>query len=337
VNPLFIGLGNSPVAWYRCGLPANALDYDWIGIAGGPKDPYILSGNVEEYEPEQYDVIVVQQLYGPQWLKQILDWQAEGKKVIYEIDDFIHGVWKVDGHTFQQNYSKKNVKKYYDPLIKVADAIICSTDFLAKQYRKFNKNQFVCKVCIDTDRYDVEWPEREGVVIGWSGGTGHHKAVGPWLEEVSKILGTFDYASFVSIGTRYAEPLAQRHPGQALSVPWTTLENYPYALTNIDIMIAPAHDNNYFLAKSDLRWLEASAVGIASVVDPRVYLDVEDGTTGLVASTPTEAGDCIMELVDQPAQIKELGQAAKTEVQKTRDIEKGKEQWNQALQTTLSN
>src|ERR1044072_8400707 len=120
-TPLLLGLGNSPVAWYRCGLPANALGWDWVGIAGKPEEPYILSGNIEDVNPDDYDTIVVQQVNGPNWLDQIKSWQDDGKSIFYEIDDFIHGIWKTEGHMNQKTFNKKKVKEDYVPCMKQAD------------------------------------------------------------------------------------------------------------------------------------------------------------------------------------------------------------------------
>ena len=57
-------------------------------------------------------------------------------------------------------------------------------------------------------------------------------------------------------------------------------------MTLFDIAIAPSAENNLFRGKSDLRWLEASALGIPLVAHPDVYPEIEDGVTGVHARTP---------------------------------------------------
>lgn len=333
MKPLFIGQGNSAVAWYRCGLPANALDYDWVGVAGTPDKHYFLSGNTESVNltDNDYDTIIVQEVHGEKWLDLIKKWQAEGKRIIYEIDDFVHGIWKIEAHRNREHFSRKTIKEEFVPCMKQADEMICSTEFLSDQYKKYNPNQHVCLVGIDTARYNVEFPSRDDIIIGWAGGTGHHHSVGPWLEEVSKILALYDNVKFVSIGTRYGEALAQRHLGKAISVPWSTLENYPYVLTNMDVALAPAHDSKYYKSKSDLRWLEASAVGLPVIANPLVYKEIEDESTGLLAETPEQAGDLMMELIEDESLRKEIGKKAQKYVQENRDIKEASKQWNSIL------
>jgi glycosyltransferase involved in cell wall biosynthesis len=186
-------------------------------------------------------------------------------------------------------------------------------------------------VGIDTDRYTVEFPERDMLVIGWAGGTGHHNAVGPWLEEIRKIMALYKNTYFVSIGTQYASVFGYEFPGRTKAVPWTSIENYPYVLTHLDIALAPGHESKYHLSKSDLRWLEASAVGVPTVVDPRIYPEAKDYETALVAPTPKDAGDCVMDLLEDHDLRDKLRTNAQDYVAENRDIKKSASQWEAAI------
>jgi hypothetical protein len=57
-------------------------------------------------------------------------------------------------------------------------------------------------------------------------------------------------------------------------------------MTIFDVAIAPSAENNLFRGKSDLRWLEASALSVPLVAHPDVYPEIEDGVTGVHARTP---------------------------------------------------
>jgi hypothetical protein len=329
---LFISLGGSPSAYYRCSLPAAELDCDWVGLLGLPDGGFVTAGNTE-HEPnyDDYEVIIVQQVKGEEWDTQIKKWQAEGKKVVYEVDDFVHGVGRIEGHANRTHFGKK-ARQSFTKTMKLCDAMICSTQYLSDAYTKYCENQYVCLVGIDTNRYNVEFPERDGTVIGWAGGTGHHLSVGPWLEEVSKVLGVYQDVAFVSVGTNYGDALAARHPSKAISVPWTTIENYPYSLTNMDIAIAPAHVSKYYLSKSDLRWLEASALGIPTIASPLIYPQIEHESTGFLAETPEDAGDWMMELIEYKNLRENIGAQAQQYVRENRDIKQMAPQWAKAIE-----
>lgn len=337
-STLFISLGNSAPAWYRCALPANYIDADWIGTIGYKEAPgVIIAGNMEEDNPDydSYETIIVQQVSDKHWLKWIKERQSNGQTILYEIDDFIHGIHNIADHRFKSAYSKKR-RKLWQMCMEQCDGMICSTQFLADQYKKYNVSIEVCENAIDTARYDVEFPDREEkIVIGWAGGTGHNQAVKHWLPEIHKILETYSYVSFISIGAQYADLLATFHPGKTLSIPWGTIENFPYLLTHFDITLAPVHDSKYFRSKSDLRWLEASAVGtptVAGVVDgSSPYASIQDYETGLLAHNPEEAGDCIMELIESQDLRASIASNAQKYVRNNRDIEKNAQNWQEAI------
>lgn len=336
---LFIGQGATAPCWYRIALPSIHLENsDWVGIHRGTDEPMSvkLAGNTEDYpNPDDYDVIVVQQPRGEKWRQWIEDLQSRGKKVYFECDDYLHGIYKIKDHRNRANFPKSR-RKEFEICMKQADGMIVSTEALAKEYKKFNDNQIVCLVSLDTNRYNIKVPDRKIFTVGWAGGTGHHQAVGPWLGAINSVMMRNPHVGFVSIGTNYAEALSEYHPERTLSIPWTTIENYPYALANIDLMICPSHDSKYFKAKSDLRYLEASAVGIPCIVDDRTYIHT-DPDTAVINELPdmTRAEGFELELeasLSERKQLKEQGAFAQGYVQGNRDIKFGKEQWEKILQ-----
>jgi glycosyltransferase involved in cell wall biosynthesis len=333
---LWIGLGASAQAWYRCALPANNLDQDWAGYVNGPptKGGAMISGNIyAEPKLEDYKNIIIQFARGEKWIKLVSELQDKNIKVYYECDDFIHGINRMADHKFKKAYNKKAVKEYID-VLKVCDGVICSTEFLANEYKKYNNNIKVCKVGIDTKRYNVEKPYKTkgNTIIGWSGGTGHLQAVKNWYPVILDCLSLNDDLHFVSAGANYADEIAKIYPKQAISCPWTTIENYPYVISAFDISIAPSHESKYFKSKSDLRWVEASAAGIPVIANPNTYIEVEDNVTGLLATDKYEFYEKLNILIDNPDKRKEISDNAKEYIIENRDISKSCNQWVEALE-----
>lgn len=331
---LFIGLGGSPVSWYRCALPATAIGADWIGTVKLDNDEIVmLNGSIDSIpEFDDYEVVIMQQVRGDKWNSVITDLQDKGVKVLYEIDDFTHGIKKIPDHRNQKKFHKKTVKEF-EKTFALCDGMICSTDFLSDQYKKYNPNQYVCRVGIDTERYKgIEFPDREeNFVIGWAGGTGHDKAVIPWLREIAKIIQLYQNVYFVSMGNNYGDAINHHMPGKGLVAPWTSIENLPYALTNFDCYIAPAHDSKYFKSKSNLRWLEGSAVGLPGVVSPEIYFDAKDEETACVASSPEDAADALMELIEDKSICQEIAENAQKYVQEHFDVSVTSEAWRTTI------
>jgi glycosyltransferase involved in cell wall biosynthesis len=316
---------------------------DWIGYVGNPEDGAVVGGRLDSMEfpdTDPYDVIVVQQVYGPEWARSIEKWQTQGKKVIYEIDDFIHGIYKIKEHPQKGKFNKKRVKEYVE-CMGMCDALIVSTDRLAEFYKKYNDNVHVCRNSLDTKRYDVQLPVRDWITIGWAGGTGHDLAIDPWLGAVATVMKNTPNVGFCSIGTPYASLMEELYPTRCLTVPWVSIENLPYALANFDIVIAPAHESKYHLAKSDLRWLEAGAVGLPVIADERIYNDVEDSVTGITLNGEKEdmlerVQDELHVLIYDEDERKTLGANAKKYISDKRDIRQGVEQWDDAISSVVN-
>jgi glycosyltransferase involved in cell wall biosynthesis len=168
------------------------------------------------------------------------------------------------------------------------------------------------------------------VTIGWAGGTGHAPALRPWLRELETVMDAHPATRFMTVGERrFTGPFAERFGAdRVMEVPWAPLEVYPAAMANFDIALAPATNSGFFRGKSDLRWLEASALGIPVVADPVVYPEIEDGVTGINAATPAAARDAIRSLVGDPALRARIGSAARDYVRTHRSSAAVAPQWS---------
>jgi Glycosyl transferases group 1 len=330
---LFIGISNGAVAWYRCALPATVLDCDWIGVRGEPTSPEVRAGRVPDDftlgDAAAYDVVIVQQVRGRGWLNQIREWQAAGVTVLYEVDDWLHGVRRIE-HAHADKLDRAAVEKY-ELCMRAADGIICSTDWLARRYRPLNRRTWTCRNGLDLVRYEFTRPERDYVGIGWAGGTGHAGAIQPWVEEVAGVMREHSRTRFFTIGQNFADALAPEFPGRTLSIPFTAMEVYPAAMTHYDIALAPAGKSDYFKGKSDLRWLEAAALKLPCIADPDVYPEIEHGVTGFHAATADEAGAIMRELIADPALRDRVGQAAYEYVAEHRSAQVAAQSWAQVL------
>ena len=337
---LFVGLGASGPAWYRAALPATALGADWVGVRGTPPELRFVTGDNGRVRSREdlfgYDVVVVQQVRGREWVALIRELQARGARVLYEIDDLLDAVRKTAGHEHAKSFDRQWVVAS-EMAMRVCDGVICSTEFLARRCASVNPQVSVCRNGLDLRRYDLTRLARETVTIGWAGGAGHEAAVKPWLPAVREVLRARPETRFMTVGAPYAQLLEDDFgPERAIALPFGQIETYPAAMSNFDVALAPAAPTNFFRAKSDLRWLEASALGIPVVADPGVYPDVEHGATGLLAASPAEAAEHLHALAASRALRERIGAAAREAVTRTRRIEVVAEEWRAVLEAAVA-
>ena len=334
MNALFVGTGNGGVCWYRCALPALALGADWIGVVGEPGSLRRATGGFDEPAGEaawsDYDVVVLQLVHGDAWLRRIAELQSAGVTVLYEIDDDLRGVAAEPGHEFAPQFTPQRVRAH-EAAIRACDGVICSTAALAERLAGLHDRIHVCENGIDLARYPYPPVRRETVTVGWSGGTGHERALRPWLPAVAAVLDARPQARFRSIGQPFGHRLAERFGDRSSAAAFTALDTYPAAMAAFDVALAPAAPSAFFTAKSDLRFLEAAALGLPVVADPTVYPTVVHGETGLHASTPDEAREALLALVDDEQLRRELGTAARAYVERDRSDQVTARAWAEAF------
>jgi glycosyltransferase involved in cell wall biosynthesis len=334
---LFVGIGTSAVCWYRASLPAIALGADWVGVRSAPPDLRIVTGDLGRVSGVEslfsYDVVVLQQVRGREWMKVIQELRARGTRVLYEIDDLPDAIRKTEDHDAALAIDREWVRDV-ELAMRVCDGVICSTDFLARRYRSLVKTTFTCRNGLDLRRYAItRVPREDTVTIGWAGGTGHRRAVGAWLPAIAEVLRERPGTRFMTVGEPFATELAEEFGEErCIALPFWNLETYPAAMANFDIALAPATNSGFFRGKSDLRFLEAAALGIPVVADPLLYPTIEHGVTGLHARTPAEARAAITTLVDDPALRERIGSAARDYVRTHRTSAAVAPQWTAAFE-----
>lgn len=332
---LFLGRTHSAVSWYRTGSPALTLGCDWKGGFGPPNNFTILAdlsrNPFEQPEYDKYKIIVLQQAHGADWASQIRKWQDKGIKVLYEIDDYIHGVHKIPGHAGATAFSKSKLP-LYEMCMRASDGLLCSTKFLTQRYSKFNEKAWVCRNGIEGYRYrDLELPKRDTLNIGWAGGEGHQGSVFPWVRQVEHLMEEEESLRFYCVGLDFVQEMKKELQERSVHIPFVLMEIFPGVLCNFDISIAPAGKNHFFRAKSDLRWLECGALGIPLVADPIVYPGIENGKTGLHAGDPLQARAALKTLVDEPNYRAEIGHNVREYILNNRTIEHTVSDWEVAF------
>jgi glycosyltransferase involved in cell wall biosynthesis len=334
---LFVGQGKGATAWYRCALPAMVLGQEWVGVRGQPGALGFATGvtrrPLAEADLHGYEVLILQGVAGAEWLKAIRRWQAGGTTVLYEVDDWLRGVRKLRHHDFKAQFGREQIEAA-ELCMAACDGVICSTDWLAQRYRAVNPRTFVCPNGIDLGRYALTRPHRDQVAIGWAGATGHVDSMKPWAREVGAVMRKHPDTRFITVGQPFAQWLEPEFgPQRCLSVPFAGFDVYPAAMTLFDIALAPAGRGSFFQGKSDLRWLEAAALGIPLIADPEVYPAIEPGVTGFHAQTAAEMREILLELVAD-AQLRErVGSAARAYVLEHRTAQKTAQAWAEVLMT----
>lgn len=340
IRTLFVGLGNSRVCYYRVVLPAMYIGSDWMGLVGKPPRTAVATSYVQGQTKlarfEDYDVCVLQQARGSGWFKIINNLREQGKVVLYECDDYVHGIRKSNDHDFKQYFDKDSLKEM-ELCMRAADGMICSTEYIARRYRGLAGRTWVCENGLDMGRYRLTRPPRgdlagkPSVTLMWSGATGHARGTEQWMAMVGRVMDDYPHVCFASIGQGFGEYFREKFAARSISIPFAALETYPAAMMLGDIALAPAGQSSWYRAKSGLRAMEAAALGIPVVADLHYDGEVEHAQTGFVATDVRDAEEHVRWLVENDDQRELMGARARQHAEENFDMRHRREAWKETI------
>jgi glycosyltransferase involved in cell wall biosynthesis len=207
--------------------------------------------------------------------------QKYGKYTIVETDDNYVDVppWNDAQRSFRPGARPRAIGLQ---CLSMADAVTTTTPHLKDVCLRFNENVHLVQNSIDFvgDRKFVGWDQvsvrkHRGIRIGWIGGRSHYEdlmLVAPALRE---ILEKYPEVTLVLVNSALEQSckvMGIRYPFQGLDnvrifdrgVPINRYATFA-ASFGFDIGIAPLVDCNFNRSKSNLRWLEYSALKIPTV------------------------------------------------------------------------
>lgn len=341
-----------PCGQYRIKSPLEALDQlpsvqtDY----GGYPLPYVW-----EFARE-FDIVVVHRQTMPHFRSFVDHAQTFlGKKVVVDIDDAVLDleptnpayvwwgkdkdlVWEMfcqlrdSGQTSERMKAVKpeevmlvvkENRKGLDWMLRHADLVTVTTDYLRKEYNPYNDNVVVLPNCIRVEDWlNVEPKRHPGVngklVLGWSGGDSHKPDLESVKNAIARVLRRFDDVVFLIVGFPDAVKLfSEDVRGKILTVPWSEIDEYRGWLAGFDIGLAPAQRNKTNQAKSGIRIYElalAKPDGIPVVASPWPYKhDVHSGM-GIIAPNAQKFEKALVKYIENEGLRREHGMALRKHV-----------------------
>lgn len=289
------------------------------------------------------DVVVWMALHTPDSFRLFSELRKKfsNKPFVMELDDT---VFSIPAHNIASTvyYPGSPLTGISYSQIKLSDALIVSTPGLKDQLSIYHRNIHVVENAIDLSLWRCSPPQvRQRVNIGWVGGATHTKDLETIKDVIFEVLGRNKNVVFKCVhgcpeffkhkpdcswldsnDPRYDKSRVCPRCGGIDRLEWThdfkPVEKYPKWVSSqkFDIGIAPLEDNNFNRAKSNLRWLEYSAMGIPTVASNVGHFKevLKHGENGFLAETKDEWIQAIESLIKGPQLRASVGKAARTEV-----------------------
>ncbi|WP_440809292.1 glycosyltransferase [Phyllobacterium sp. 22552] len=253
-----------------------------------------------------------------------------GIRTFWEVDDLIFdpegyssntNLQRLDSHS--RNSLLDGMKLYREALL-LCDEGIGSTKVIAQVMTETTgRPAYVIENALDADTIRIaenirdkvtkRVPFEDGVTIVYGSGTKTHDV--DFLcasEAIYNVLAKRANVKLRIIGELNIESRFGRFAHRIERIPFTTFEGYLETIASADISIAPLENSIFNNAKSNIKFLEASIVGLPTVCSPAEAFSsvIVDGETGLLASSPTEWEQALLSLVDDPVRASQIGENA---------------------------
>lgn len=326
---------------YRMIWPARALQRDGhdVTIVTPRERGKMLSaemdvnGRIVNVITPECDVIVFQRVTHRLIAEAIPVIRRKGITVVVDMDDDLSRIHpgnpaftllhpRSTGDPRTADHSWQHVQRACD----LADLVTVSTPALLDRYAKHGRGRVVPNYIPEAYLSVPHW---DSAVVGWGGSIHSHpddlQTMGPAVQRHVRGGGAFmvagsgdGVAQVLNLGDYVPPTTGVTDPGQ----PWAE------ALTTLGIGIAPLADTRFNAAKSWLKPLEYSAVGLPWVASPRAEYARLHKTykIGLLAKTPNDWYRQLERLSKSVALRGELGAAARVAATGL-TIEKHADEW----------
>lgn len=283
------------------------------------------------------DVVIWQPCFYGHSVDFMLDLRARYEKpFLVETDDNYVDVpqWNEAYHSYTPNSS---IRQCAVDSMRLADGLIVSTPFLANLYSQFNANTMVIPNSLDFKIWDeLSVKKHRFTRIGWIGGRTHVRDLIQMAPAIKEVLKKHRNARFYVVNSglkNYAKATGTDYvfadtPNVFYTDSNAPINLYPRFMSHFkfDIGIAPLEDCNFNRAKSNLRWLEYSALKTPTVATKVGHFEetINDGQDGLLITNNdlTRWGEALDSLVVDESRRRDIGNAAYKRVKRDFNLRK---------------
>ena len=310
------------------------------------------------------DVFIIPRMAGEDMRKNMKKLQNGGKKLVIDHDDFLFNIQPLmraysefgteevkykmpngDIMDLWQNGKNINLQENIERLngvakaLEQADMVTVTTDILAEAYKKYNPNVVVLPNCIDMNLWKQLPLKRENdeIRLYWGGGDSHY---GDWMlmpDVLKAIMDKYKNVKLVIQGTLFKASIKDLPQDRIEHHGWVNIHAYPYktAIINPDIAIIPLEDTSFNRCKSNIKWVEMSALGVPCVtshVSPYKEYAVENNGIFIENNDKDAWIDGISYMIDNVGMRKEFAGNAKKIVAEHFDIKTQYPRWIKAYE-----
>ena len=335
---------NSGVGLYREYLPALALRESGLADVRINDFRWAEGDHVEPTDKVFFDtcnwadIIIAGRQDIPQYYAK---WGAVREKfnvpVLMDTDDNVHNV-RPTNPGYQGYYPGSDPQMWNQyAMSRIFDAMTVTTQDLVDYYKKFHPKIYILPNSLDIKDWESHplGPKTDKIKMAFICSAAHSDGFSIIDKPVFDILEKYPNVEFYypEMYWRFLETRPEKIKDQLKGIPWIPLKEWSKKMkeNSFDIGLAPLKDNLFNRSKSNLRFLEFSMAGMATVASPvKPYLCIQDGKTGFLAKEQKEWYNAMDKLISDEILRKRIAINAYDYVKKNFDISKNAKLWYNA-------
>jgi glycosyltransferase involved in cell wall biosynthesis len=250
------------------------------------------------------------------------------KTVAFDIDDLVIDTKYTNQIEYVANVMPPDEKVLYDDgvnrmkeTLMLCDYATTTTETLRRELQNYVPKVFINRNVASLEMLELSETARTKtksetakVKIGYFSGSITHNENFELVEPaILEILEKFPNVELNVVGILDAQNrLLQKYPNQVKSLGWVDWRELPGKIAEVDVNIAPLVDSIFNRAKSENKWVEAALVKVPTVASNLgAFAEViEDGVTGMLASTKEEWVTALEKLVQDASLRHRIGETA---------------------------
>jgi GT2 family glycosyltransferase len=295
-------------------------------LLNGIKSDFILVEDAIKYRVEDYETIVIYRCrYNDLINNFIEECHKKGKKVFYDIDDYIFDYNEIKHLSFLNGEDYVDFEKYSSDIYKcmsLSDGFMTSTENMKKSI----ESSFINKpVCVNRNVASMEMliislkaksetiKNKEKVVIGYFSGSKTHDKDFEIISNALIYILRNNENVYLKIGGCLNLPKEFEGFKQRIEfIDFVDWKRLPYLIASVDINLLPVEDSFFHSCKSENKWTEAALIGVPTVASCNSELEnvIKNNINGLLCKTKEEWVDNLNKLIHDSKFREEISQNA---------------------------
>jgi len=240
--------------------------------------------------------------------------RAQGKTIVFSSDDSFATLDKKN-----PSYIVKKNLHINESFLKISDYAITTTEPLKREFEKINKKVSIIPNLIDFEEVSANYipHNNKNIRVGLVGSVQTAENAENFLNTLEQIYKKHHNVTFVFFGgedKKMNHILKQKFSRNAEFVKPSTITEYAKVLASLklDIALIPRKDNYFNRCKSNCKYLELSALKIATIAQgfadgqSPYQTDIIDGENGFIAKNENDWGRMLEKVVNDADLRKKL-------------------------------